>query len=114
MTEQVALRLHNRNPDVLTCIANLSNDEVFTPPELANQMLDLVAAAWADGHNGASIWADPPSDSSTPSPSPASSYARSPRGSPTGSRTRSLISRHESITSSPSRCSASESPASPA
>ena len=59
MTEQVALRLHNRNPDVLTCIANLSNDEVFTPPELANQMLDLVAAAWADGHNGASIWADP-------------------------------------------------------
>ena len=48
MTEQVALRLHNRNPDVLTCIANLSNDEVFTPPELANQMLDLVAAAWAD------------------------------------------------------------------
>lgn len=25
------------NPDVLSCIANLSNDEVFTPPELANQ-----------------------------------------------------------------------------
>ena len=44
---------------MLTCIANLSNDEVFTPPELANQMLDLVAAAWADAHDGASIWADP-------------------------------------------------------
>ena len=24
------------NPDVLACIANLSNDEVFTPPEVAN------------------------------------------------------------------------------
>lgn len=52
-----ALRTHN--PDVLTCIANLSNDEVFTPPELANQMLDTVADAWAATHGGASIWADP-------------------------------------------------------
>ena len=30
------------NPDVLNCIANLSNDEVFTSPELANKMLDLL------------------------------------------------------------------------
>lgn len=30
------------NPDVLNCIANLSNDEVFTPPILANQVLDLL------------------------------------------------------------------------
>lgn len=30
------------NPDVLTCIANLSNDEVFTPPSVANAMLDLL------------------------------------------------------------------------
>lgn len=30
------------NPDVLNCIANLSNDEVFTPPELANHVLDLL------------------------------------------------------------------------
>ena len=30
------------NPDVLNCIANLSNDEVFTPPELANRVLDLL------------------------------------------------------------------------
>lgn len=30
------------NPDVLNCLANLSNDEVFTPPVLANQMLDLL------------------------------------------------------------------------
>lgn len=30
------------NPDVLSCIANLSNDEVFTPPEVANATLDLL------------------------------------------------------------------------
>lgn len=30
------------NPDVLNCIANLSNDEVFTPPTLANQVLDML------------------------------------------------------------------------
>ncbi|SDZ30560.1 site-specific DNA-methyltransferase (adenine-specific) [Proteiniborus ethanoligenes] len=30
------------NPDVLSTLANLSNDEVFTPPEIANQMLDLL------------------------------------------------------------------------
>lgn len=51
--------LHGRNPDVLTCIANLSNDEVFTPPEFANRMLDTVADAWARDHGGASIWANP-------------------------------------------------------
>lgn len=59
MSEQVAFSLRNRNPDVLTCIANLSNDEVFTPPEFANQMLDLVEEAWAEDHDGANIWADP-------------------------------------------------------
>lgn len=37
------------NPDVLTCIANLSNDEVFTPPQLANQILDqLPADLWVN------------------------------------------------------------------
>ena len=30
------------NPDVLSCLANLSNDEVFTPPEIVNQMLDML------------------------------------------------------------------------
>lgn len=30
------------NPDVLSCIANLSNDEVFTPPKIVNQMLDML------------------------------------------------------------------------
>lgn len=33
---------NNYNPDVLNCLANLSNDEVFTPPELANRVLDLL------------------------------------------------------------------------
>lgn len=32
----------NYNPDVLTCLANLSNDEVFTPPSLVNEILDLL------------------------------------------------------------------------
>lgn len=30
------------NPDVLSCLANLSSDEVFTPPEIANAMLDML------------------------------------------------------------------------
>lgn len=51
--------LRGYNPDVLTCIANLSNDEVFTPPEFANQMLDTLSAAWADANDGADIWANP-------------------------------------------------------
>jgi len=38
------------NPDVLSCLANLSSDEVFTPPQLANQMLDLLPQ---------SLWSDP-------------------------------------------------------
>jgi site-specific DNA-methyltransferase (adenine-specific) len=52
------LALRNRNPDVLECIANLSSDDVFTPPSLANQMLDSVAEAWSADNNGANIWAD--------------------------------------------------------
>lgn len=57
-TIQAELVLRSRNPDVLTCIANLSNDEVFTPPEFVNQMLERVSEAWADGHDGANIWED--------------------------------------------------------
>ncbi len=33
---------HNYNPDVLNCLANLSSDEVFTPPKLVNDILDLL------------------------------------------------------------------------
>jgi site-specific DNA-methyltransferase (adenine-specific) len=58
MNTQVGFTLRGRNPDVLTCIANLSNDEVFTPPEFANRMLDTLADAWAADHSGANIWAD--------------------------------------------------------
>ncbi len=58
MTGQAAFSLRGRNPDVLSCIANLSNDEVFTPPEFANRMLDTLAAGWAAGNNGADLWAD--------------------------------------------------------
>lgn len=58
MSEQVTFTLRGRNPDVLTCIANLSNDEVFTPPEFANRMLDTLAEAWAADHDGANLWAD--------------------------------------------------------
>ena len=36
--------MKNYNPDVLTCLANLSNDEVFTPPVVVNRMLDLLPA----------------------------------------------------------------------
>lgn len=43
------LTSHNYNPDVLTCIANLSSDEVFTPPQLVNQILDrLPQELWSD------------------------------------------------------------------
>ncbi|WP_262245433.1 Eco57I restriction-modification methylase domain-containing protein [Parapedobacter soli] len=39
----------NYNPDVLTCLANLSNDEVFTPPNLVNDILDMLPAElWSD------------------------------------------------------------------
>jgi site-specific DNA-methyltransferase (adenine-specific) len=58
MIEQAGFTVRGRNPDVLTCIANLSNDEVFTPPEFANRMLDALADAWAAHSNGADIWAD--------------------------------------------------------
>lgn len=58
MSVQASFALRGRNPDVLTCIANLSNDEVFTPPEFANRMLDTLAEAWAADHGGANLWAD--------------------------------------------------------
>ncbi len=58
MTTQSSFVLRGRNPDILTCIANLSSDEVFTPPELANRMLTTLAEAWAANNDGANIWAD--------------------------------------------------------
>src|SRR5205823_14921062 len=58
MSGQARFALRGRNPDVLTCIANLSNDEVFTPPECANRMLDTLAQAWAADNGGENLWAD--------------------------------------------------------
>jgi hypothetical protein len=58
MNDQASFTLRGRNPDVLTCIANLSNDEVFTPPEFANRMLDTLAESWAANNEGADLWAD--------------------------------------------------------
>lgn len=40
MTDDLFSKVYN--PDVLSCLANLSNDEVFTPPEIVNQMLDML------------------------------------------------------------------------
>lgn len=44
-------------PDILTCIANLSSDEVFTPPELVDKMLDIFPEeVW---HDSSLRWLDP-------------------------------------------------------
>ena len=56
MNNQASFRLRQRNPDVLSCIANLSNDEVFTPPEFANAMLDALSEAWAEDNGGDDLW----------------------------------------------------------
>jgi len=44
------MTISTHNPDVLLCLANLSSDEVFTPPNIVNQMLDLLPPE---------IWRDP-------------------------------------------------------
>jgi site-specific DNA-methyltransferase (adenine-specific) len=49
--------MKNYNPDVLSCLANLSNDEIFTPPALANQILDMLPdEIW---HNSQARFLDP-------------------------------------------------------
>ena len=40
----MSLTYKSYNPDVLNCLANLSSDEVFTPPKVANDMLDMLPA----------------------------------------------------------------------
>jgi site-specific DNA-methyltransferase (adenine-specific) len=54
---QASFTLKTHNPDVLSCIANLSNDEVFTPPEFANQMLDALTVEWQKTY-GTNMWED--------------------------------------------------------
>lgn len=51
------MMIKNYNPDVLSCLANLSSDEVFTPPNIVNQMLDLLPEdLW---HNPNATFLDP-------------------------------------------------------
>ena len=59
------------NPDVLSCIANLSNDEVFTPPEVANAMLDLLPQE---------LFCDPDTTFLIPPANPVCSCGRLPSG----------------------------------
>lgn len=59
MTQQAGFSVRGRNPDVLTCIANLSNDQVFTPPEFANRMLENMATAWKKSNQGEDLWSNP-------------------------------------------------------
>ena len=40
--DRIAKTKTAHTPDVLSCLANLSNDEVFTPPDVVNKMLDLL------------------------------------------------------------------------
>jgi hypothetical protein len=55
---QAPFVLQGHNPDVLNCIANLSNEQVFTTPEFANKILDSLEQAWAESRNGSNIWED--------------------------------------------------------
>ena len=76
--EKADFSLRGRNPDVLTCIANLSNDEVFTPPEFANRMLDIARRRMGSvQRRGEHLGRLRPFSSSTRSPSPACSSVRS-------------------------------------
>lgn len=55
---QAPFSVHNHNPDVLNCIANLSNDEVVTPPEIVNMILDSLENSWSKENSGENIWSN--------------------------------------------------------
>ena len=78
-------------PDVLSCLANLSNDEVFTPPDVVNQMLDLLLPFW------------------TPHVKRACFYAKLPSGCSWGQPIRYPICRSEQTISSTSNFTALQS-----
>ena len=43
------MKNNSHNPDILSCLANLSNDEVLTPPSVANKILDMLPKQiWTD------------------------------------------------------------------
>ena len=46
----MSIQNNQNNPDVLNCLANLSNDEIFTPTKLATQILDTLPK---------NIWSNP-------------------------------------------------------
>lgn len=57
MTGKLRSRFGNHVPDILDCLAQLSNDEVPTPPRIARDMLDLLPAeVWS---NPDYKWLDP-------------------------------------------------------
>lgn len=57
MSSGLSLGNKSYNPDVLSCLANLSNDEVFTSPQLANKMLDMLPEEiW---HDSSATFLDP-------------------------------------------------------
>ena len=58
-----------RPPDILEVLSDLSNDEVFTPPNVANAVLDLLPEE---------VWSIRISVGSIPVPRPACFFARSP------------------------------------
>ena len=59
-------------PDILQCLANLSNDEVFTPPDVVNKMLDLLPTE---------VWSNPNLKFLDPACKTAFIYAKSQKGS---------------------------------
>lgn len=57
MNLNLLLEQKNRNPDILDCLANFSTDEVPTPPDRANEVLDLLPQeVWS---NPDFRWLDP-------------------------------------------------------
>ena len=57
MNINLLLEQKNRNPDILDCLANFSSDEVPTPPDRANEVLDMLPKeVW---ENEKLKWLDP-------------------------------------------------------
>lgn len=89
--------MKNYNPDVLTCLANLSNDEVFTPPVVVNRMLDLLPAE---------LWRNPDARFLDPVSKTGVFLREIAKRLMEGLSERSPIDSSEPTTSSPSSCSA--------
>jgi site-specific DNA-methyltransferase (adenine-specific) len=86
----------NYNPDVLSCIANLSSDEVFTPPQLVNQILDMLPKEF---------WSDKKATFLDPGCKSGVFLREIAKRLDTGLENKSPIGRSDSITSSRINCS---------